>query len=449
MAAAATGKQAPHPLLQYTYRGALTLLDAGDISLLRNQTLRPCTSTVRPPGETPEHFHKAFLKRVPAEDDIESRCEFKREEVLCELDLSLQDLQAFGSTKQELNQPGPCVLYPFSKDAPPGIVLMAALKFISTGEFPLPLYAGCTLKHDFLAARKDLLGKDADQELVLAQFARLGTSDQLLYQVSSEDGDKRTLLVERVKNLAVLDKDEEVRRLQQLAFLPEASLYRGCEELLMQPPAKAACPARTYWLVPEIHGLGQVIKQQQEQMFSHARVFAESTNGSGGGLFFHVPERAFQMAVKHVDEMQRSLAAPTDWQKIAVYVTHQPSPPVTLPHGLDATQKFRVSLCLDLFVMRPKLAPSDDVFLSSSGALGKWLGSLKYFDPLLATYEEPAAAANGEQPKAADKCMRVNAIHPQNMQEYLERHLQKRRDTKRGNGPRTDMTYVELLLEEL
>jgi len=450
----------PNPLLQYTHRGALTLLDKEDLAVLRGQTIRPCAQKLPvEDGETPEQFYDKFHKILPIDDDIEARCTFKYENVMCQMHMSWNDLQSFGSTAAELELPSACVSHPFLDDDHPdkdlpGLVLFATMQF-QTNAFGLhlnALHAGCTLARDFLAMRADMMGPQAQQELVLAQFTHLAMSDpnQLLYQAAfatsktPDDNIKRQLLVERAQT-AELDKDTEVRRLQQIAFMHEISLYRGCEQHIMPPPPNDVSPSRVYWVVPEVHGLGQVIKQEKEELFSHARIFAKTLDRSAG-VYLHVPDAAFQKAVKSVLDTQKRIAAPTDWNKLAVYVTHRlpgaPAVPTPLAF-LDpemAAHKFCVVIRLDLIVMRPKLTPLLDVFLSSTGAAGRWAPGLKYFDPLLATYKE------GDEKKQE---VAIRAINPLAIHEYLSQYDRKRIETKAGNGPRKDVPYVNLLLEEI
>jgi len=195
--------------------------------------------------------------------------------------------------------------------------------------------------------------------------------------------------------------DPEPARLERTAFLDKAALTNGTSQ--------HRCGEQVYRIVPETHGMAEIIKRNQEALVSHVRLFCSDLEEKP--LYLRVRENVFEKACAHALDLSHDPSRqPTRLSDIKVHITYQGTSELaigaaamraaTRPHDPDGYDKIhRVSVCLKVWCLFPPdtLAgyshPCPDVFLADVDVLGVFMPGLDHIDPLLPHPKDPTKEA--------------------------------------------------------
>jgi hypothetical protein len=476
-------KRLGNPLLQFADRGSLDVLDAKDIEILSKH---PDVTIEHNQSDGVQYFHSHFKGELS--DDIERRCTFSHQWMDLTLRVSKRDLDSFEATEGDLLQQGDklsaCVARFDSKTSvistsrhgktlEPGVILTQSLEIMQNDLQNLP--AGCG--YEVVFAGTDVMKQHAEMMLSVmgeeATHAKMPMSDyfyykskqpdKLVFQATSREPDKskgeltkRKLVLQRTEDPQI-DQDPEVQRLAQIAMLPLESLRANVDVHVVKvktPEGKEEL--RRYCVVPEIHGMGELIKQYKERLVSHVNVFAELLDSPDCPVFLRLPEKAFEEACELFKHSQFVIAKPTELKDIAVYVACKHSGKQesrqrasTKPQDPDDYDlKHTVIVRIEMLVMRPKLSPDQDRFLARPGSLHRWVPGLNFMDPLLMVDK---SALKKTREFKDDEAM-VPQINFGHMHEALRKEQQKRMQVKRDKPDETlrqNILYKDRLIEGL
>jgi hypothetical protein len=439
--------------------------------------------------ETPKKYYELFRPKMRSDAEFfEHRTKVQPQTVDVTFHVSKRDLDSFDSQRPaagESQNASAAIVFPFAnffagRTEDPSIVLIADMQILASDFCIDPedcLYAGSSLAMDFLALQARVLGDEARSVPAVSDYVYYNQLDpnRLLYQLRSKDPHDpariaaaapspssdpppaRKVIVERIMaaNLPKLDLDPDIRAVAQRAFMPQEAYERGTQ---LHNVRFADGTLRSYRIVPEIHGIAQIIKEEKEMLASNAYIFCTELNGA---VYLRVPEEAFQKAVACAKEDPIGLRSPNHLAQSYVYLTRKqpgeygfdPEKARNAPPDADYDFKRRVVLRLQLLCIKARFAPSDDVFLSAPDSISYFRPGLNHLDPLLSEWFAHHVPSKTEPDKWDTQLdLRMPSVRPREIAEHLQKERQRRAAVKKGTPPtdlRQDISYSDLLQHHL